>query len=457
MRVSTNYSMSIDSTNYLVIGAGVSGLSVVEYLLARNKQFRVMDSRELPPNAGKLKEILSDTEICFGEFNQQWLLEADVIVLSPGVSPHLPDIQHAVSGGAELLGDVELFAREATKPYIAITGSNGKSTVTTLVAAILQSQGLNAKACANIGEPVLSLVDDKTVDVYVLELSSFQLETCASIRPRAAVVLNVTDDHLDRHASFEQYAEIKKSIYANAELKVIPRADEQIKRAIFSGRTLSFGQDEPSENNYGIKSDNTGRWLVKGDQQLIKAADLPLLGATGELNVLAALALTQTFVHDQAKALETIRMFKGLPHRCELVLESNNVQWINDSKGTNVGATVSAITGLDRPIVLILGGIHKGGSLQTLVEAVRDRVCLVIVFGRDKQAFIDALKGVVEIVQQNSLVDCVEFALQKAKSGQVVLFSPACASFDMFSNYIERGLVFQIAVKQCVLRGENGC
>jgi UDP-N-acetylmuramoylalanine--D-glutamate ligase len=454
--VNVNYSMKIDPRNYLVIGAGVSGLSVVEYLLVRNKQLRIMDSRGVPPNAAKVKNILSESQVCFGKFDQRWLQEADVIVLSPGVSPHLPEIQCAVKDGAELLGDIELFAREATKPYIAITGSNGKSTVTMLVAAILKSQGLSAKACANIGEPVLDLVDDKSIDVYVLELSSFQLETCSSIRPRAAVMLNVTDDHLDRHASFEEYAGIKQSIYANAEQKVIARSGRQSNDDVASGEILSFGQDVPSENNYGVKSDKSDRWLVRGNQQLIKAAELPLLGATGELNVLAALALTESFVHDQIKALEAIRKFKGLPHRCELVLENNNVQWIDDSKGTNVGATVSAITGLDRSVVLILGGVHKGGSLDVLVDAVRDRVSLVIAYGRDKQIFSDELKGVAEIVQQSSLMASVEYAYQKVKAGEAVLFSPACASFDMFSNYIERGLAFQAAVKQCVLRGDDG-
>lgn len=451
-----NYSMKIDPTNYLIVGAGVSGLSAAEYLLVRNKRFRIMDSRGLPPNAAKIKSILSDSQVCFGKFDQQWLQEADVIVLSPGVSPHLPEIQSAVKSGAELLGDVELFAREVTKPYIAITGSNGKSTVTTLVAEILESQGINAKACANIGDPVLDLIDDKSIDVYVLELSSFQLETCSSIRPRAAAVLNVSDDHLDRHASFEEYAAIKRSIYANAELKVIPQSDVNNERMCMSGGVLSFGREIPGEKDYGIKKYGADRWLVRGEEKLIKASELPLLGAAGELNVLAALALTTSFVCDQAKALDAIRMFKGLPHRCELVYASNDVQWIDDSKGTNVGATASAIRGLDRQIVLIVGGVHKGGSLEDLIEAVRDRVNLVIAYGRDKQIFIDALCDVAEVVQQNSLSASVEYAYQNVKAGSAVLFSPACASFDMFSNYIERGLAFQAAVDQCVQRGNNG-
>ncbi len=452
-----SYLMKVDPTNYLVVGAGVSGFSAVEYLLARNKQCRVMDSRGLPPNAAKIKNILSDSQVCFGQFNQQWLQEADVVVLSPGISPQTPEIQQAVRDGAELLGDIELFAREVNKPYIAITGSNGKSTVTTLVAAILESQGVSAKACANIGEPALNIVDDKSIDIYVLELSSFQLETCSSLRPDAAVVLNVTDDHLDRHASFDEYAHIKQSIYAHAKCKVVPREKGKNKFFMHSDDVCSFGEDAPDNSNYGVVQDGDNRWLVHGDNKLINCADLPLLGTTGEQNTLAALALTDSFIRDKDKALEAIRAFKGLPHRCELVLDKNGVQWVDDSKGTNVGATVSAILGHSRPIILILGGVHKGGSLESLTHAVQSNVELVIVFGRDKQVFINALKGVAEIVEQSSLTASVACAKHRTKSGQTVLFSPACASFDMFANYIERGLAYQAAVKQSVLRADDEC
>ncbi|MDW3096307.1 MAG: UDP-N-acetylmuramoyl-L-alanine--D-glutamate ligase [Gammaproteobacteria bacterium] len=444
--------MKVDPTNYLVIGAGVSGLSVVEYLLAKNKQCRIIDSRGLPPNAAKIKNILSDSQVCFGQFNQQWLKEADVIVLSPGVSPHTPEIQQAVNDGAELLGDIELFAREASKPYIAITGSNGKSTVTTLVAAILESQGLHAKACANIGEPALNLVDDKSIDMFVLELSSFQLETCSSLSPDAAVVLNISDDHLDRHSSFDEYAHIKQSIYTHAKFKVVPREQGKNKFLTPSNDMCSFGTDAPDDSDYGVMQYGNCRWLVKGNDKLINCADLPLLGVAGEQNTLAALALTDSYIKHQGKALEAIRAFKGLPHRCEIVLEKNGVQWIDDSKGTNVGATVSAILGLSSPVILILGGVHKGGSLESLIYAVKSKVELVVAFGRDKQVFIDALSGIVETVDKNSLTASVEYVHQKVKPGQSVLFSPACASFDMFSNYIERGLAFQAAVKQSALK-----
>jgi len=310
---------------------------------------------------------------------------------------------------------------------------------------ILASQGLRVKACANIGEPALSVVDDN-VDIFVLELSSFQLETCKSLSPVASVVLNICEDHLDRHESIEQYAQIKSTIYKNATHKVIPR-DKRTKSFLSDYQTnLSFGSDVPSGNNYGVMEDESGRWLVRGDRKIIQSSELSLLGSPGELNVLAALALTQSFIKDETKALGVIKRFKGLSHRCELIAEHNHVQWIDDSKGTNVGATVSAIKGFKQPLILIVGGMYKGGSLSELSSVVGNNVSHVIAFGQDRQVFIDALKEQVDVREASSLDECVELANQLVVPGQTVLFSPACASFDMFADYIERGLAFKQAV-----------
>ena len=447
----------MDTRNYLIIGAGSSGFSVVEYFLAHNKNFRIMDTRELPPNADVIKSSVPEACISFGEIKQQWIDRADIIVLSPGVSPHTPEIQKAHAQGVEVIGDIELFAREVTKPYIAITGSNGKSTVTMLVTQLLKSQGLRAKACGNIGEPALSLIDDDNVDIYVLELSSFQLETCASLAAQAAVVLNVCDDHLDRHQSIDEYAAIKASIYNHATCKIIPR-DHSTKRFLSNYRgDISFGLDIPDADNFGVIEDDKGRWLVQGSRKIINTENLPLIGATGQLNVLAALALTHTLINDESKAVEAIQSFRGLPHRCQLIAGSDDVQWIDDSKGTNIGATVSAINGLEREIVLIVGGVHKGGLLDDLVEAVEKKVSHVIVFGQDKQIFVDALNEHVDVRVASSLSECVELASKLVFPGQAVLFSPACASFDMFQNYVERGLAFQAAVKRKVKGEQSDC
>ena len=447
-----NGAMNTDSTRYLVIGAGVTGCSVAQYLCGRHIRFRIMDSRHIPPFSSRLKKLLPEKDICFGGFVQKWIDESDVIVLSPGVSLQTPEIQDAKLKGVEVIGDVELFARNTDRPYIAITGSNGKSTVTTLVTAILNSQGIRAVAGANIGKPALSLLDNDA-DMYALELSSFQLETSYSIRPEAAVVLNISPDHLDRHASLEEYARIKKSIYDNARLKVCCRNDELSEDLKQISGIVTFGLDEPDDGHYGIRQYGGKRWLVHGKQKLLPAEELQLLGTSGELNVLAALALTQAYIKNEAKAMECIRQFKGLEHRCELVLEHAGVQWINDSKGTNVGATAAAIDGISRRQILILGGIHKGGPVDQLAPLVRKKVRQVIVFGRDREVFMNALQDIVNITVADSLHQAVQLAGNIVTDGEAVLFSPACASFDMFSDYQDRGNAFKDCVNEFVREG----
>lgn len=449
--------MNVDVNEYLVIGAGVSGLSVAEYFMTHNKSFRVMDSREIPPNAQAIKAMLPASHISFGEMRSDWIESADIIVLSPGISRHLPAIDAAQARGARIMGDIELFALEVEKPYIAVTGTNGKSTVTMLATRILQSQGINAKACANIGAPALDELRNDDCDMFVLELSSFQLETCHSLRPQAAVVLNICDDHLDRHESIEKYASIKSSIYDNPGIKIIPRDDKTSKYLAHYKADISFGLDMPAQGSFGIIEDRSGRWLAHGDRKIIQASRLPVMGEVGELNVLAALALTHSYIKNEAKAITAISAFEGLPHRCQMIAEHNSVKWIDDSKGTNIGATVSAINGLKEPLVLILGGMHKGGALDELVSAVQGKVSHVIAFGQDKQIFIDALNEFVTTESALTIKDCVALARQVAVPGCAVLFSPACASFDMFSNYIERGLAFQNEVRRQLEGVFSGC
>ena len=435
--------MKKDTCRYLVVGAGVTGESVVSYLLANDKNIKVMDSRELPPNAKKISDKVGAHNVHYGELNQRWLLDADVIVLSPGVDVHTREIQTAIEHGIEVIGDIELFSRNATKPYLAITGSNGKSTVTTLVTEILKSQGIHAKAGANIGEPALDLIQDDSVEMYVLELSSFQLEICQSIRPEAAVVLNISEDHLDRHATYDEYFNIKMSIYDNAKTRIIPR-----NTTIKTRHATSFGLDTPPSGHYGIISDNEGEWLAHGQKKLLNTALLRLIGDSGKLNALAALALAEPYIKNWGAALEVLTKFNGLPHRCQLVFEYGNVQWIDDSKGTNIGATVAAIKGLERPIILLLGGLYKGGDLDELVSVISDKVTAVIVFGKDRDIFNEALSGVVNTSIADSLEDAVLLASRMSQNNDVVLFSPACASFDMFSNYKERGIAFQKLAKK---------
>lgn len=449
--------MKSDAISYLVIGAGISGWSALNFLHAKQAYVRVMDDRMQPPYAQQLQDKLADPEVCLGSYNEQWILESDIIILSPGVSPQLPMIQNAIKSGVEVIGDIELFARHCSKPYIAITGSNGKSTVTTLVTDILNSQGVKAIAGGNIGKPALDLLEDDA-DIYVLELSSFQLETCPSLRPASAVVLNISDDHMDRHHSLAEYTRIKMSIYKQADNHVYSRHQNKIALDETKNNTprVSFGLDTPGENDFGIVELESERWLAHGQDKIMRAAELSLLGDAGELNALAALSLTYSCITDMPSVVRVLQQFSGLPYRCQLVSTKNNVHWINDSKGTNIGATVAAIESVKRSIVLILGGVHKGGSIAELDQAIQTHVKTVIVFGRDKSIFKDAITN-IDVVSVDSLNSAVDTAAMYAVSGDAVLFSPACASFDMFENYQARGEAFNYAVSLLAVsaRGQN--
>lgn len=428
---------------YLVLGAGITGWSVVSYLLAQGHSVRVTDSREVPPNGSKIKAVLSEQDICFGYMQWQWLTQAEVVIVSPGIDSRATEIQAAIAMGVEVIGDIELFARSAKKPYLAITGSNGKSTVTTLATAILASQNLAVRAGANIGEPALNLLVHDDLDMYVLELSSFQLETCQSLSPAAAAVLNITHDHLDRHEDLAQYKQIKLSIFNHAKRTVTARQE------IFDDvcTDTSFGTDLPEEGHYGIGRDECGQeWLMHGDSKIIQSDDISLLGEIGKLNVLAALALTEPYIKDMPAALDSIKQFKGLPHRSELTARVNNIIWINDSKATNIGATIAALNGIDRPVILILGGVHKGGSITDIVPAIKQKVKHLIVLGEAAELFASELQNQVNTTHVADLDGAVIFAHQQAIKGDAVLLSPACASFDMFDNYEHRGEVFRSAV-----------
>lgn len=444
--------MQNNKINYLVIGAGITGLSVVSYLRSHGHAVRVMDSRALPPNANKIRSLLQPDDVCFGEFKWQWLDKTDVLVVSPGVDSHQQAIQSASQQGTQVIGDIELFAQAATKPYIAITGSNGKSTVTTLVTELLQSQGINAKAGANIGKPALDLLADESADLYVLELSSFQLETCHSLQASTAVVLNVSDDHLDRHTDFNAYKAIKYSIYENAERKVFSRIQDDA--SVTS--QCSFGLDQPQKGHYGICDDKQGQqWLVCGDYKIIPSDQITLLGDVGKLNVLAALAIVDPYLQDMSAAIDTIQAFKGLAHRCERIAKQDGITWINDSKATNIGATLAAIEGLEYPLILLLGGVHKGGIVDDLLFAIKDKVKQVIVYGRDADIFFQALNEYVEVQQVDSLQQAVFEAYDNAVDQDTVLLSPACASFDAFDNYQHRGDVFRETVHECLSGGND--
>lgn len=448
--VAENMTVNNASKNELisdaVVGLGLTGLSVVRYLMSQGIKPVVFDSRENPPGVEQLKQEFSEIQTYFGAFDQDKLARVERLIVSPGISVKTPAISFAKAQGAEVIGDIELFAKVADKPVIAITGSNGKSTVTTLVGEIFNKAGLSAGVGGNIGVPALELLN-KGHDVYVLELSSFQLETTFSLKPQAAVVLNVSEDHLDRYDSMQHYILAKEKIYQHAQLAVINRDDPVVATMHGPQQETGFTLGEPQDNDFGLCHEAGVTWLCHGQQKLLMTNELFIGGLHNAANVLAALALCENFDLERQNVLQAVREFAGLPHRTQCVASSNGIKWYNDSKATNVGATQAALEGLGHNIILIAGGESKDADLSPLRTPVAEKTKAVILIGRDAPLIQKVCEGVTEIYHASCMYDAVLKAKDIAVAGDTVLLSPACASFDMFNNYMHRGEVFSDAVK----------
>lgn len=439
----------VNDKRVLVVGLGLSGLSSARWLARRGFAVTVVDSRAQPPGLGALQAELPGVSVHTGSFDAALFRDPGLLVVSPGVSLQEPVIAAARARGIEAVGDVELFARECRAPVVAITGSNGKSTVTSLVGAMCKEAGMDTAVGGNIGVPVLDLLRSPEPEVYVLELSSFQLETTASLNARAATVLNITADHMDRYATLDDYSAAKARIFRGDGVLVLNADDPAVLAMGLSGRSqVRFGENPPaSDSDYGLVTHGGETWLARGQRLLMPASSVPLPGRHNILNVLAAMALAET-LHVPLDAMKrAVAKFKGLAHRTELVLERNGVRWINDSKGTNVGATVAALSGMDAPVILIAGGEGKGADFDTLRAPVKEYARAVVLIGRDAAPIEKALGGVVPVVHAQDMQAAVHAARRLAQPGDVVLLSPACASFDMFRNYEHRGQVFVDCVK----------
>ena len=432
-----------------MVGLGLSGLSSARWLARRGFAVTVVDSRVQPPGLGALQAELPGVSVHTGSFDAALFRDPGLLVVSPGVSLQEPVIAAARARGIEAVGDVELFARECRAPVVAITGSNGKSTVTSLVGAMCKEAGMDTAVGGNIGVPVLELLRSPAPEVYVLELSSFQLETTASLNARAATVLNITADHMDRYATLDDYSAAKARIFHGDGVLVLNADDPAVLAMGLPGRSqVRFGENPPaSDSDYGLVTHGGETWLARGQRLLMPASSVPLPGRHNILNVLAAMALAET-LHVPLDAMKrAVAKFKGLAHRTELVLERNGVRWINDSKGTNVGATVAALSGMDAPVILIAGGEGKGADFEALRAPVAQYARAVVLIGRDAAPIEKALGGVVPVVHAQDMQAAVHAARRLAQPGDVVLLSPACASFDMFRNYEHRGQVFVECVK----------
>ena len=437
----------------LVLGLGKTGLSCARYLRAQGVPVAVTDTRSKPPGLEAAREEMPDLPLFLGDFDAAALAAAERLVISPGIPVSDQRLAVALGRGLEVVGDIELFARAAQAPIVAITGSNGKSTVTTLVGEMARASGLRTAVGGNLGEPALDLLDPR-VELYVLEVSSFQLETTWSLRPRVATVLNISADHMDRYPSLEAYAATKASLLRGAEVALLNRDDPRVAAmAGLAGRDIGFSLGVPrSAADYGLLERDGATWLARGDEPLMWTDELPLAGGHNLANALAALALAEVAGLPLAPCLGALRAFRGLAHRTVLVAEWRGVRWFDDSKGTNPGATVAALRGLIDPAgpgraVLIAGGDGKGADFGELAETIGHTARAVILIGRDGPRIDGAIAGRVPTQLARDMDEAVRLAALVALPGDAVLLSPACASFDMFDNYEHRGRVFVAAVK----------
>lgn len=436
----------------LVLGMGVTGVSCARFLRRQGAAFALADTRAEPPGYASLEREFADCALHTGEPDPAVLDGIDRLLLSPGIARGHPFVQQAEARGIEVIGDIELFARHANAPVIAVTGSNGKSTVTALLAALLEHAGLNAPAGGNLGTPALDLLQTPPPDAYVLELSSFQLESTDSLAPAAAAVLNVSEDHMDRYPDLSAYAAAKARIYRQAGCRVVNRDDPAVRAMSGADETavITFGADDPPDGHFGLRDYGGEPWLVRGRHPLLAVDALKLVGRHNWSNALAALALARGFGIEPERLIGRLADFAGLPHRCQWVAESGGVRWINDSKATNVGAARAAIASMPGAVILIAGGDGKGADFRALREAVSDKVRAALLLGRDAPALASALQDVTECRSVGDMETAVAGAAGLARPGDTVLLAPACASLDMFRDYTERGEVFARCVREAV-------
>jgi UDP-N-acetylmuramoylalanine--D-glutamate ligase len=446
----------------LVLGLGDTGLSMAAWLVRSGASVRVADTRDSPPRLAALRRSLPGVSAACGPFREETFTGVDLIAISPGVPLAEPQVQRAIAAGAQVLGDVELFARAVMSRdsrVIAVTGTNGKTTVTSLAGAMARAAGSDCEVAGNIGPAVLDAFmrredSGNLPDLWVLELSSFQLETTASLAPDAATVLNISEDHLDRYREIEEYAAAKARIFAGGGLQVLNRDDPRSLAMALPGRgAITFGLDAPRRaEDWGLLERAGEPWLAQGTSALLAVREMKLAGLHNAANALAALALCRALSLPLAPLLQALREFKGLPHRVEPVHEAQGVRWYDDSKGTNVGSTVAALAGLARgaaKVVLIAGGEGKGQDFTPLRAALARSARALVLIGRDAPLIEAAVAGAgVPVLHASSMDQAVALAAEAARRGDAVLLSPACASFDMFRDYKHRSEVFRLAVER---------
>ncbi len=452
----------------LVLGMGETGLSMAKWLSRQGANVRAADSRAIPPNLDAMQRAVPAAQVFTGAFAAETFAGIDLIAISPGVPLAEPRVQQAAKRGVSVVGDMELFALAlgqtgSLEPKIlAITGSNGKTTVTAMVGAMVQRAGWDVEVAGNIGPAVLDALmrredSGKLPQAWVLEISSFQLETTRSLNPDAAAALNLCEDHFDRYAGMQDYAAAKARIFLSegGGTQILNRDDPLVRAMALPGRKqMTFGLDAPvAESDFGLLRDGGDTWLVQGRTRLLKTSELAITGLHNAANALAALALCRAVELPFEPLLQALREFKGLPHRMEKVAAFGGVTFYDDSKGTNVGATVAALNGMTQRVVLIAGGDGKGQDFFPLRQPLAECARAVVLIGRDAGKISAALAGCgVPLYQAKTMEEAVQQSFVLAQQGDAVLMSPACASLDMFRNYAHRAEVFVAAVRELAAR-----
>jgi len=430
----------------VVIGLGKTGYSVIAFFVARGIRVVAMDTREQTPYSEQVKKEFPQVQLYLGGLEQTVLNGAAQIILSPGLPLATSEIQTAIEQGVPVVGDVQVFSDYAQAPILAITGSNAKSTVTTLVGEMAKDADVKVAVGGNLGTPALDLIADD-IELYVMELSSFQLETTPALKAKVATVLNVSPDHLDRYDSYLQYHQAKHEIFKGCQAVVVNRDDALSAPMIKPGvKHTSFGLSAPDLNQFGIIKQESNAYLAKFNRPLLDVSKLKIKGSHNRSNALAALALGEAVGLDMSSMLTTLQNYPGLAHRCQWLKCSDGIDYYNDSKGTNVGATVAALEGLgpdtQGKIILMAGGVAKGADFSFMKDAIKQYVTTLILYGEDRTSLAQALKGQAEIKLADSFEGAFNLARDNARRGDAVLLSPACASFDMFKNFEHRGQVF---------------
>jgi UDP-N-acetylmuramoylalanine--D-glutamate ligase len=430
----------------LVLGLGVTGLSIARYLRRIGHDAIFLDSRDEPPGINDLNNVWPDADVVLGKMKLP--ANVDRIIVSPGIADNNELLKKARKKKLEVVSDIEIFAREAQAPFVAITGSNGKSTVTTLLYHMCRSAGRAVLAGGNLGEPALDLLAEQEPDVYVLELSSFQLQRTEKLPAEVAVLLNVSPDHLDWHADEREYRQSKYRVYREARAAVVNRADDQAaEHAKHIKNIITFGLDIPEDGQYGLRRDGEDVFLARGETLLIATADMAMVGLHNQANALAAMAAGELLGLPMPDMLQVVSEFPGLPHRMQFVARKGGVNYINDSKATNVAAAVASIQSLDGNIVLLAGGDGKGGDFTELAASLEGKLRAAVLIGKDAAAIADAIDTVMPIYFAQDMADAVSQAAAYAESDDTVLLAPACASLDQYANYGARGDAFAAAVE----------